>query len=302
MRCLFPFVLLLAACQQQPPASSVPTAELLGSDASWGNTEGPAIDSKNTLYFTSRGTFKGIISWNEKDGFQQYLAVATKEGPGGLYFDDQDNLYVTATGEQQILKITPDKQVSVYAENFDAMPGISKGPNDLVVLRDGTVYFTEPNGYDGSAPKGTIYRIPPGGKAEVFSQEITGPNGIILSKDQSTLYVSHNVAQNTSHIVRWQLPNGKMERVAVVEPCQADGMDVDQEGMLWLTCYSHGIAHRINPADGQSIGTLTTAQKALTNAKFGRGPKANILYLTSSDMARVTGYVYRAVLPVGGLR
>lgn len=296
---LFTIPVLFLSCQ--PPSNQQP-AELLGANGTWGNTEGPAIDSKGTLYFTSRGSYKGIVSWDEKNGFREYLAVATKEGPGGLYFDDQDNLYVTATGEQQILKISPDKKVSVLAENFDVMPGKSKGPNDLVVAKDGTIYFTEPNGYDGKSPKGTIYRIPKDGKPEVFSQEITGPNGITLSADQSSLYVSHNVAENTSHIVRWKLPSGKMERIAIVEPCQADGMDVDRNGHLWLTCYSHGMAHLIDPASGKSLATITTAQKALTNAKFGRGANNQWLYLTSSDMDRVTGYVYRAKAIAGGLR
>jgi gluconolactonase len=291
-------LLLLVSCSQPNQQA----AELIGANPTWGNTEGPAIDSKGNLYFTSRGSFKGIVTWNEKEGFKNYLDVATKEGPGGLYFDDHDNLYVTATGEQQILKITPDKKVSVLAENFDAMPGKSKGPNDLVVAKDGTVYFTEPNGYDGTSPNGTIYRIPKDGKAEVFSQDITGPNGIILSADQQTLYVAHNVAKDTSHIVRWKLPAVKMEQVATIDPCQADGMDVDKDGNLWLTCYSHGIAHKIDPATGKSLATITTAQKALTNAKFGRGPNSNWLYMTSSDMDRITGYVYRAKLPTGGLR
>ena len=35
---------------------------------------------------------------------------------------------------------------------------------------------------------------------------------------------------------------------------------------------------------------------------FGRGPENNWLYLTSSDMERVTGYVYRARLAVPGIR
>jgi len=299
MRILAAFLLLALVSCQQPNQQS---AELLGANATWGNTEGPAIDSKGNLYFTSRGSYKGVVSWNEKDGVKEYLAVATKEGPGGLYFDASDNMYVTATGEQQILKVTPDKKVSVLAENFDAMPGKSKGPNDLVVAKDGTIYFTEPNGYDGSAPKGTVYRIPKDGKPEVFSQEITGPNGIILSADQQTLYVAHNVAKDTSNIVKWKLPSGKAELVAKVEPCQADGMDVDQNGHLWLTCYSHGIAHRIDPATGQSLETITTAQKALTNCKFGRAGKQNFLYFTSSDMDRVTGYIYRAQVATGGLR
>jgi hypothetical protein len=63
--------------------ATVPTqrAELLGSDKSWGNTEGPATDSKGALYFTSRGTWKGIVRWTAESGFQQYLAVATGRWP-----------------------------------------------------------------------------------------------------------------------------------------------------------------------------------------------------------------------------
>ena len=194
--------LLLAQKATDLPAQK---AKLLVSDPSWGNTEGPAVDSRGNLYFTSRGTDKGIIRWSEREGAKRWLAVATREGPGGTFIDEQDNLFITAPGEQQILNITPDKKVSIVAEHFNAKPGVSKGPNDLVGLRDGTVFMTEPNGYDGSAPKGTIYRIPKGGKAEVFSQDIAGPNGIELSADQKTLYVSHNIVLNTTEIVRWRL-------------------------------------------------------------------------------------------------
>lgn len=301
----------LVSCQEAPkPAAAIPempviVAELIGAGATWGNTEGPAIDSKNNLYFTSRGTYKGIIRWNETKGFEEYLAVATKEGPGGLWIDDKDNIFLTATGEQQILKVSADKKVSVVAEKFDAMPGKSKGPNDLAVLPNGVIFFTEPNGYDGTAPKGTVYRIGKDGKTSVFSQEITGPNGIVYSADRKTLYVSHNVAANTSHIVKWTIDEegvpGPMERVATIDPCQADGMDVNKDGNLWLTCYSHGSAYLVTP-QGKVIEQITTAQKALTNAKFGRGDKQNWLYLSSSDMERVTGYVYRAKLSAGGLR
>ena len=297
-------LLVLCSCRQ---GNEIPTqaAELVGANVTWGNTEGPAVDSKGKLYFTSRGTYKGIVSWDEKDGFKEWLSIATKQGPGGLYFDGQDNLFVTATGEQQILKVAPDKKISVVAENFDVMPGKSKGPNDLVVLKDGTIFFTEPNGYDGTASKGTINRIPKDGKAAVFSQEITGPNGIIVSADQSTLFVSHNTAPNSSQINRWQIKTdgtaGPIERLAKVEPCQADGMEINREGDIWLTCYSHGTAYLITPS-GQIKEKITTAQKALTNAKFGRGPNRDWLYLTSSDMDRITGYIYRVRVQAGSNR
>jgi gluconolactonase len=313
--CFLPLLVLASACSSTKPAeppfrgsaSLVPEtkAELIASDASWGNTEGPAIDSKGTLYFTSRGTYKGIVSWTAKDGAKPYLAVATKEGPGGLWIDDNDNIFLTATGEQQILKVSPDKTVTVVAENFDVLPGVSKGPNDLIVHPNGTIYFTAPNGYDGTAPKGTIYQITPDKKVTVFSNDLTGPNGIMLSPDKLTLYVAHNVAANTSKIESFQLnrdgTHARARELATIEPCQADGMDVDELGNIWLTCYSHGTAYRLTPG-GAIVEKITTEQKALTNAKFGRGADNHSLYLTSSDAARVTGYVYRATVKAPGLR
>jgi sugar lactone lactonase YvrE len=280
-------------------------AEQIASDVSWGNTEGPAVDSKGNLYFTSRGTYKGIVRWNEKEGPTRYLDVATKAGPGGLWIDDADAIYLTATDERRVLKVTPDKKVITLAEKFEADPKTATGPYDLVVAKNGTVYFTDPNGYYGDAPNGTIYRIDPSGKTTVFSSEITGPNGIILSLDEKTLYVSHNVDKTTSKIERWPLnaegSAGPMSTVATVSPCVADGMAVDREGALWLTCYSYGTAHRVT-ADGKVTDRITTGQKALTNAKFGRGADSHSLYLTSSDMERVTGYIYRAKVAVPGAR
>jgi gluconolactonase len=304
-------ILLLASCSSSGPEpidkEKLPThmAELLGSDESWGNTEGPAIDSENRLYFTSRGTYKGIVRWTEGQGFERWADVATKEGPGGLWIDGDDNVFVTATGEKQILKVGPDKKVTVVAENFDLMPAVSKGPNDLIVLDNGVILFTAPNGYDGRAPNGTVYRIDREGKVHPFNHEITGPNGIIASPDQKTVYISNNVAENTSVISKFPVDEegrpGPEQRIAVIEPCQADGMDVNKDGNLWLTCYSHGTAYLVTP-QGELLERVTTDQKALTNAKFGRGPMSSWLYLTSSDMDRVTGYVYRVRLPVGGIR
>jgi sugar lactone lactonase YvrE len=90
-----------------------------------------------------------------------------------------------------------------------------------------------------------------------------------------------------------------MGELATINDCVADGMAVDREGAIWLTCYSFGAAYRVTP-DGRITHRITTAQKALTNAKFGRGADAHHLYLTSSDMDRVTGYIYRARVPVPG--
>ncbi len=307
--------ILVAGCSSTAPtpevsekAAEIPEieAELIATDPSWGNTEGPAIDSKNNLYFTSRGTWKGIVRLNPSEGAQEYAAVATKAGPGGLWIDDADNIFLTATDERQVIRLSPAKKQTVIATRFEDDPKTAKGPNDIVVAKTGIVYFTDPNGYDGSAPNGTVYWINKSGKTQVFSRDITGPNGIILSLDERTLFVSHNTAKETSKITRWALEAnggpGSMQEVATVPNCVADGMAIDSEGALWLTCYSFGTAYRITPADGKITAKITTEQKALTNAKFGRGADNRSLYLTSSDMDRVTGYVYRATVGVAGPR
>jgi sugar lactone lactonase YvrE len=134
---------------------------------------------------------------------------------------------------------------------------------------------------------------------------VTGPNGIILGPDENTLYVSHNISEDVSKIVSWPIQEdgsaGAMSEVATINDCVADGMAADQEGGVWLTCYSYGTAYRIAP-DGSITDTITTEQKALTNIVFGRGAENHTVYLSSSDMDRVTGYVYRAQVRVPGLR
>lgn len=310
-------IALLSACTSSTPPPEKKTAtepppipeikaEQIAADPSWGNTEGPALDSKNNLYFTSRGTWKGIVRWNKTDGAQRYAAVATKAGPGGLWIDDADNIFLTATNEREVQKLNPAKKMTVIAKRFEAEPKVATGPNDIVVAKNKVVYFTDPNGYYGESPNGTVYWIDAKGKTSVFSKEITGPNGINLSNDEKTLYVAHNTAKTTSKITSWSLQEnggpGAIKEIATVPNCVADGMAIDSEGAIWLTCYSFGTAYRITPADGKITAKVIVEQQALTNAKFGRGADSHSLYLSSSDMKRETGYIYRASVPVGGSR
>lgn len=295
-----------AARKEEPPPIQEIRAELIASDPSWGNTEGPALDSKNNLYFTSRGTWKGIVRWNRAEGAKRYAEVAKKAGPGGLWIDDADNIFLTATDEREIWKLSSSKKVTVVAKRgFEADPKLAKGPNDLVVTKSGIVYFTDPNGYYGDAPNGTVYWINQAGKTNVFSSEITGPNGIILGLDEKTLFVSHNTAKATSKIHSWPIKEdgsaGEMKEIATVPDCVADGMAIDTQGAFWLTCYSFGAAYRVTP-DGKITHKIVTEQKGITNIKFGRGEDNHNLYLTGSDMERVTGYVYRAKAEVPGPR
>lgn len=278
---------------------------MIASDPTWGNTEGPAIDSKGTLYFCARGKYRGIVSWTAKEGSKPFVAIDVNHGPGGLWIDTDNNIYVTLVGDRQIAKVTPQKKVTILAKNFELKSPASRGPNDLVQAPNKSIYFTDPNAFDGSAAPGTVYRLAPNGKVTVFDKTVVGPNGITISQDGATLYVAGNTGRATAKVTEIPLREdgeaGSPRVLATIPDCVGDGMDVDSSGAIWLTCYSYGTAYRIGN-DGAILGKITIQQKALTNCFFGRGEDRHNLYLTSSDMERVTGYVYRAKLPVPGFR
>jgi gluconolactonase len=99
----------------------------------------------------------------------------------------RENSYLN-THESRL--IYPKGRETVLAENFGGRP------NDLVVDRQGGVYFTVPNpDIQPGAPRPpefapAVYYIQPGGKEKKIAEGITFPNGIQLSPDEKTLYVS----------------------------------------------------------------------------------------------------------------
>lgn len=105
-------------------------------------------------------------------------------------------------------------------------------PNDLVVARDGTVYFTDPDlatwvgkrrlGFNG------VYRIAPKSREiTLMSDVLREPNGVALSRNETILYVSDEMKGN---VVAFHLDaNGQARdhREFAGRLPGADGMTVD---------------------------------------------------------------------------
>ncbi|MCL6699819.1 SMP-30/gluconolactonase/LRE family protein [Sphingomonas sp. NSE70-1] len=79
-----------------------------------------------------------------------------------------------------------DSGAIVKTVEVDERP-ILHGFNDLALAKDGTVYVTDTN-------RNSVYKLAPGGKIlELLLQDgrMTFPNGIVLTSDQRTLFVTH---------------------------------------------------------------------------------------------------------------
>ena len=166
-------------------------------------------------------------------------------------------------------------------------------PNDVVVRRDGHVYFTDPA---STALKGPpelgfngVYHVTPEGQISLVSSSMSRPNGIALSPDGRLLYVADSQLKT---IVAFDLDvkgNASRERLLISGvDGTPDGLRVAQSGNLYVAC--RGIA--IYTPGGELLRTIEFPEQP-ANCAFG-DTDLRTLFVT----ARTS--VYRVRLPEPG--
>ena len=168
-------------------------------------------------------------------------------------------------------------------------------PNDVVVRSDGSIWFTDPtygidSDYEGDIAESEIgecyvYRLAPDGTLDAVIRDMTRPNGLAFSPDETTLYVadtgrSHVGSKCPPDIRAYQVSDdGKLisDSYSIFATCTSgvfDGFRVDRQGNLWTSagdgvhCYS---------TDGSLIGKIRIPE-VVSNVEFG-GLKRNRLYI-----------------------
>jgi gluconolactonase len=200
-----------------------------------------------------------------------------------------NGLAVAGDGSRLLAATHDQRSVSSYQLSDKSRTSLASGyqgrrfnsPNDLTVRADGTVYVTDPNFQRGNRPDELggmtgVFRVSDG---EVFLVDgtVSQPNGVVLSPDETALYVGGN-ADNT--IFRYDLlsdgaTGGRTEFASLPGP---DGATVDCAGNLYWASYTDGRIHVFAPT-GEKLGTISAGRNT-TNAAFG-GPDGRTLFITS---------------------
>ena len=268
------------------------SVEKLAEGCRW--AEGPVWFGDGRFLLWSDLPNNRILRWDEASG-----AVSTFRAPSnyanGNTRDRQGRLITCEHDSRRVTRTEYDGSITVLCDRFEGKR--LNSPNDVVVARDGAVWFTDPpfgilSFYEGHKDTQelphAVYRLDPHSfvPAQV-ADGIPGPNGLAFSPDERVLYIVASRAE-PREIRAYDVIDGQRlghERVLInAGPGGTpDGFRVDIDGNLWCG-WGMGSAEldgvRIFTAEGAPIGHIGLPERC-ANVCFG-GPRRDRLFMAAS--------------------
>ncbi len=253
--------------------------------------EGPLYDGRGSLYFTdipNEHIWKLDVRTLKRTLFRNETG-----GANGLAYDSAGRLLMCKQRERTLARLEKDGTETVLlkpSKPRKGKPSIRVGVNDVVVDRQGRIFVTVPG-------NGSIYRFAPNGSnPTAIITGLKGPNGLMLSPDETRLYVSEYKEQRL-HVFDINPKSGAASNkgfFAEVKPSSdygCDGMTVDDQGNLYCAG-PHAV--RVWSPDGRLLETIAVPESP-TNCTFA-GAGSDMLYITGRKR------VYRIRMNAKGVR
>ncbi len=247
------------------------------------STEGAIAMPDGSLLFTEQDADDGqLVKIDKDDNISVHLTNTNRTI--GLGYDHKGRLLAAQSRIPRIAVLEPTR--TTLAGEFEGVPLVF--PNDLTIDRRGGIYFDDqlqtrfrpvPAGRD----KPIIFYITPEGKLLKVSDEVRSPNGITLSVDEKTLYVT-----NGPEIVKFDVqPDGTLRNMRTHatlvglrrnEQGQvqggSDSICIDNDGRIYSTT---PVGVQVFGPDGQHLGTIPTPLPPQSVAFAG--PEKKTLYI-----------------------
>lgn len=284
-----------------------------------GTTEGVAAAPDGTIYF-SEITFTFIC--NDPGSKQLHAGNIWQHDPN----TGETTLFRSPSGMSNAIKFDANGDM-VYAMGADfGLRSIGRtdmktgrsyivaglynnqpfnAPNDLSIDEQGRIWFSDPRylGHETmEQPFRGVYRVDTDGTVERVIDSPGAPNGVLVSPDQSTLYVV-NIDVGTFDFASVRPDNlpltvpphniwaydinedgsvGNRREFTSFFPHEgADGLIADVDGNLYVTSRGEKKGVLVFSPDGAELAHISTGDVKPTNVGFGRGDDANMLYITA---------------------
>lgn len=274
--------------------------ETLAEGFSW--SEGPVwVEELNALLFTDVpnnkayrwDVDKGLQTYLNPSGYTGYAPNEKKAGGNGLTLDTKGNLIIAQHGDRRIAKLNaPLDSTGSFITVVDRYEGKRfHSPNDLVFNQRGDLFFTDPPyGLNGDRdplrelPNNGVYRINKNGEIALVFAELSRPNGLAFSADESVLYLANSDAKQNLWMAfdhkEGVLTNSRVffDATTIKNPGLADGLKVHSTGAVFAT--GPGGVLVLSP-EGKHLGTIRTP-----------GPAANCAFDTNESYLYITANKY----------
>jgi gluconolactonase len=256
-------------------------------------SEGPVYFKENDSVVWSDAHGDRLLRWSASSGVEVLRQPSLYQS--GNYRDLEGRLVSCLSGGRAIIRQEHSGEWKILADRYQGRRFNS--PNDLVVRRDGTIWFTDPpygltqpnQGYGGQQeqPGCFVYRFDPETKEiDAMVRDMTRPNGLAFSPDESLLYVSDSsgfdIPQGAHHVRVYevtgnlQVVNGRI--FAEINPGQPDGLRVDALGNVFVSSED---SVQVYAPDGTRLGKILVPE-VCTNLTFG-GRNGDRLFITAGQ-------------------
>src|SRR3954465_11168483 len=273
-------------------------------------TEGPIWNPDGFLLFSD---MPGDVRrrWDPESGVTEVANPSNKGN--GMTLDNDGRLVVCEHVTSSVVRMDPDGTGGGWRVDPAGRRGGGKvlashyegrelnSPNDVVVKRDGSIYFSDPTygrmpGFGVEREQDLafqgVYRIPPeGGDPQLLVDDFDQPNGLCFSPDESLLYVNDT---DNAHIRVFDVgPNHKLSNGRVfaenigdgdlAKGGLVDGMKIDEQGNVYVTgpdgVWVIGI-------DGEHLGTIEIPE-SVGNINWGDDDWRSLYVPSSTSVYRV---------------
>jgi sugar lactone lactonase YvrE len=256
------------------------------------NADGPVATSDGGMMFAQNSNSKVLKL--DKDGKESFPYSDTKTG-GALAQNKKGALFVLERGlPQEIWQLAPKRKVMANMFNGEPLDCATGLINDGTADAKGGIYFTM-----GSLTAGGIYYADAKGKVTKYST-LAG-NGIILSADEKTLYVTGRIAAagaapaapaapaaapaagggggaRPGGLVAFDVqPDGSLKNERQFSTCTCgDGSTIDSLGRIYSTATMAGNGVEVIDKDGKVLGEIPSPLPLISVAFSG--PDKKTLY------------------------
>jgi len=177
-----------------------------------------------------------------------HVAYQDTNTGGAVSINKKGEVFIVERGlHEGIWELAPQHKILALSYEGDPIDCLGNfGLNDLTAASNGGVYFTV-GGLYYAAPDGTVTK----------EGDVSGTNGVILSPDEKTLYVtSAKSFTMPGNLVAFDVqPDGQLtnEHVLAQLITSGDGSTVDSQGRIYVT---NGSVIEVLSPDGMMLGVI----------------------------------------------